>query len=140
MRLLGCLLMVVAIAVLKLPLQQATRQTEEAATEPRWEYRVLTMDLGWCANNDSVNGMLNDYGKKGWELVSFQQTPALTTFPQESHGTILIRPASTGYGKEVQPNLTDSFQGTFDLKTPTAQQPGACRLVFARQVSRTGQH
>ncbi len=131
LRILGCLLTVITVALLKLPQTPASGQAEEAATEPRWEYQVVTMDPLRCAVEDAINTSLNAHGKQGWELVSYQQGAA--SFPTKAQGELLFRPAATGPGKEVSPQLADSFQGTIDFKM-AEPQPGACRLVFKRQL------
>ncbi len=129
-RILGYLLMVIAVAVAKLPLIQATGQAGEAATGPGWEYQVVALDSHRCAAEDAVAGSLNAHGKLGWELVSYERA---FPFPAEAQGAILFRPAATGPGKEVSPQLADSFQGTVDFKM-AQPQPGACRLLFKRQL------
>ncbi len=131
LRILGCLLVLATVAITKFPRTQETGQTEGTTTEPRWEYQVLTLDFERCAAEGAVSASLNAHGKQGWELVSYEQAPA--PFPTEAQGAILFRPAATGPGKEVSPQLADSFQGTIDFKMPQAQ-PGACRLVFKRQL------
>jgi hypothetical protein len=129
MRILGFLLMVVAVwnpSQNQAPAQAGT----EAAFEPKWEYRVFTLDSRRCAGgDDGVVAALNNYGRQGWALVSVTQSPVLS--PTQAHGVILLRPAATGPGKDVRPQLADSFQGTIDFNLPEA---GACRFTFMRQV------
>ena len=62
-------------------------------------------------------------------MVSYERLSNL--FPKDAEGTLLIRPAATGLGKEHTPQTADSFQGTMTLKMAQAQ-PGACRFLFKR--------
>ncbi len=132
LRILVCLLLVFTVVALRPPLTPAAGQgqAEEAGTEPKWEYQVVTLDANRCGYEDIVSNALNSRGQKGWELVSYQQAPP--QFPKEAGGEILIRPAATGPGKEVTPQVADSFQGTITMKINQAQ-PGACRLLLKRQ-------
>lgn len=93
-------------------------QENTNAIQPGWEYKVMDFDSGQCAAA-SLETSLNESGKAGWELVAYSR------FSTEDE--ILVRPASTGYGKEVSPPLTDSFQGTI-----TNGGEGKCRVVLKR--------
>lgn len=93
-------------------------QENTNAIQPGWEYKIMDFDSGQCAAT-SLAASLNDSGKAGWELVAYSR------FATEDE--ILVRPASTGYGKEVSPPLTDSFQGTI-----TNGAEGKCRVVLKR--------
>lgn len=86
--------------------------------QPGWEYKVMDLDSAQCTAT-SLETSLNESGKTGWELVAYSR------FATEEE--ILVRPASTGYGKEVSPPLTDSFQGTI-----TNGVGGKCRMVLKR--------
>ena len=127
LRVLGRVLLVAAVAALRSPLPTAASQ--EPAVEPLWEYRVVAVEARRCAFDDAVATTLNASGQKGWELVSYEHISF--AFPKEADGTIVMRPAATGAGKNVSPQLADSFQGTVNLKL-TQEQPAGCRLVFKR--------
>ena len=45
-----------------------------------------------------VANSLNATGEQGWELVSYERLSNL--FPKDAEGTLLIRPAATGPGRE----------------------------------------
>jgi hypothetical protein len=90
----------------------AAQAPEKQLIGPKWEYKSL-----------------NSAGNEGWELVSYERLSI--TFPKDAEGTLLIRPAATGQGKEHTPQTADSFQGTMTLKMAQAQ-PGACRFLFKR--------
>ncbi|HEY6274065.1 MAG TPA: hypothetical protein VIX19_18950 [Terriglobales bacterium] len=130
MRILGFLLLVVAVIAFRQPL---TPQATQAADEPTWEYRVVTLDPYRCTSEEAMTATLNASGRQGWELVGYQAAPL--QFPKDVEGSILMRPAATGAGKDVSPQLADSFQGTINLKMPQQVQPGACRLVFKREFA-----
>ncbi|HEY6306837.1 MAG TPA: hypothetical protein VI488_10325 [Candidatus Angelobacter sp.] len=130
LRMLGCALLLVVVAAFKLPTPSQTGQDqEETTTEPRWEYKVVRLDQTHCTYEQPMATALNDIGRKGWELMSYERlSPA---FPKEADGTILIKPAATGPGKLNNPQTVDSFQGTMNLKM--AQSPQSeCRLLFKR--------
>jgi hypothetical protein len=96
---------------------------------PKWEYKALRLDANQCSYENQVATSLNSAGEEGWELVSYERLSG--TFPKDADGTLLIRPAATGPGREHSPQTADSFQGTITMKmTPT--QPGACRFLFKR--------
>lgn len=96
----------------------ARPQENANTTQPGWEYKVMDFDSGQCTAA-SLESSLNESGKAGWELLAYSR------FATEDE--ILVRPASTGYGKEVSPPLTDSFQGTI-----TNGVRGKCRVVLKR--------
>lgn len=130
MRILTLLLTVAAVAFWNVPRKQTANQAnQQDAVEPKWEYRVLTLDSRQCAADEAVSASLNSYGSQGWELASVSQQAA--PFPSQAKGEILLRPAATGAGKDARPQLADSFKGTIDFKLA---DPGTCRLIFVRQV------
>jgi hypothetical protein len=128
MRIVGCLFILAAVACLKFPLNRASGQEPATLGPLNWQYQVVTIRS--CDNDSALAGTLTTSGRQNWELVSFQQLPS---FPNEAAGKLLFRLAATGPGKDVQPQLADSFQGTVDFKLPDAQ-PGSCRLLFKRPV------
>jgi len=76
-----------------------------------------------------VANSLNAAGDEGWELVSYERLSNM--FPKDAEGTLLIRPAASGPGREHSPQTADSFQGTMAMKM-APMQPGACRFLFKR--------
>jgi len=129
LRVLGCLLLVIAVVALRAPLAPAAGQGAQAAAEPVWEYRVVNLDGRACASEEAMTATLNANGRQGWELVGFQAGPMQV--PDSIGGTILMRPAATGAGKDVSPPLADSFQGNINLSLQQGRT-GSCRLVFKR--------
>ncbi|PYP91442.1 MAG: hypothetical protein DMG65_07615 [Candidatus Angelobacter sp. Gp1-AA117] len=118
---------------------QATRPTqpEVKAEMPKWEYRVTRLEGGQCAAN--LNPTLASSGSDGWELVTFERLllPA-PAFPTDAQGSLLIKPAATGAGRENNPPTADSFSGTIQMKMPVPQpqprQTIACQLIFKRPL------
>jgi hypothetical protein len=100
-----------------------------AADRPRWEYKTINLDAIQCSDEGLVTKSLNAAGNDSWELVSYERLSNL--FPRDAEGTLLIRPAATGPGKEHTPQTADSFQGTMTMKM-APMQPGACRFLFKR--------
>ena len=110
---------------------QSAQATDKATLGPKWEYKMLKLDASQCSVEGLVANSLNTVGDEGWELVSYERLSG--TFPKDADGTLLIRPAATGPGKEHTPQTADSFQGTITMKmAPT--QLGACRFLFKRQL------
>jgi Domain of unknown function (DUF4177) len=136
LRILGCLLLVIAVVALRAPLAPAASQATQAAAEPVWEYHVVNLDSRACISEEAMTATLNANGRQGWELVGYQAGPV--QMPGTVDGSIVMRPAATGAGKDVSPQLADSFQGTISLKMSQAPQVGACRLVFKREAVATG--
>ena len=143
LRVLGFGLLVVAILALRPPATpasgQATQPTQAtpAASEPVWEYRVVNLDSRACNSEEAMTATLNAQGRQGWELVGYQAGPL--QMPDGVGGSILMRPAATGAGKDVSPQLADSFQGTISLRMSQERQISACRLVFKRGMVAGGQ-
>lgn len=133
LRILGCLLLIVVVLALRTPLTTATGQATQTATDAVWEYRVVTLDPYRCSSEEAMTATLNANGRQGWELVGYQAAPV--QFPKDVEGNILMRPAATGAGKDVTPQVADSFQGTINLRMPQQVVAGACRLVFKRGSS-----
>ena len=131
-RLLTCSLILSVFALLKgstpIPPAQAT---EYQTNRSKWEYKVIKLDERQCSYENQIATSLNAAGEEGWELISYERLSIL--FPKDAEGTLLIRPAATGLGKEHTPQTADSFQGTMTLKMAQAQ-PGACRFLFKRMA------
>ena len=108
---------------------QFVQTAEKQTISPRWEYKALKLEANQCSYENQIATSLNAAGEEGWELVSYERLSI--TFPKDAEGTLLIRPAATGLGKEHTPQTADSFQGTMTLKMAQAQ-PGACRFLFKR--------
>ncbi len=131
LRILGCLPLVIIVAVISTPLP-ATGQTTQAATKPVWEYRVLELDPSHCASAEAMVRTMNANGRQGWELVGYQAGPPQV--PGTIEGSISIRPTAPDPARpDLYPQLAGSFQGSVSLNMPQAQA-GACQLVFKRQV------
>ena len=113
------LLMTLTLVALCIFLVQGGRTQDKARAHFRWEYKVIEYSASGCSG-DNLQTTLNSSGDQGWELTSM--TPVANGESQ-----IVLQTASLGYGKEVTPNLTDSWQG---VVSPTSE-PG-CRLVFRR--------
>jgi len=126
-RLLGGALLLLAIAAFKVPMISGG-QEQKKTDEIKWEYRTLTFDGRQCVVDNSAS--LNNLGHAGWELVSY--LPTSIAFPKEADGTLLIRPAATGPGKEHTPQTADSFAGTMTMKM-AASHVESCQLIFKRQ-------
>ena len=135
LRVLGCLVLIVTVIALRPPMNPAAGQSAQTApqtpSEPFWEYRVVSLDSFRCNNETAMTQALNNAGREGWELVGYQAGPL--EFPSTVDGTILMRPAATGAGKDVQPQLADSFTGNIKLAMQRPQTI-ACRLVFKREA------
>jgi hypothetical protein len=108
---------------------QSSQATEKPTLGPKWEYKALKLDARECSVEDLVAHSLNVIGEQGWELVSYERLSNL--FPKDAEGTLLIRPAANGPGREHSPQTADSFQGTMTMKM-APMQPGACRFLFKR--------
>lgn len=108
---------------------QSSQATERPTLGPKWEYKALKLDAGQCSVETMVANSLNATGEEGWELVSYERLSNL--FPKDAEGTLLIRPAASGPGREHSPQTADSFQGTMTMKM-APMQPGACRFLFKR--------
>ena len=108
----------------------AAQATEKPPSRPKWEYKTLRIEARQCAYENEIATALNTAGQEGWELVGYER---LAGFPNDATGTLLIRPAATGQGRDHTPQTADSFQGTMTLKMSPAQ-PGACRLLLKRQA------
>lgn len=133
LRVLGCLVLILIVIALRPPLSPAAGQGAQVASEPVWEYRVVPLDTYRCTSEEAMTATLNTNGRQGWELVGYEAAPLV--FPKDVEGSILMRPAATGAGKNVTPQLADSFQGSINLKMPQQTQAGACRLVFKREAT-----
>src|ERR1700743_2620548 len=127
-----CLLLIGMLALTGLTPLHSAQSPEKAAPHPRWEYKVLKLEARQCQFEEQMASALNSAGEEGWELMSYERLPA--AFPRDAEGTLLIRPAATGPGREHTPQTADSFQGTIKMKMAEAQ-PGACRLLLKRQAS-----
>ncbi len=111
----------------------AAQPAEKPPARPKWEYKALRLESSQCLYENQIATALNTAGQDGWELVGYER---LTGFPNEANGTLLIRPAATGQGRDHSPQTADSFQGTMTMKMVPAQ-PGACRLLLKRQALAT---
>lgn len=108
----------------------AAQAAEKPPVRPKWEYKALRLEASQCVYENQIANALNSAGQDGWELVGYER---LAGFPNEASGTLLIRPAATGQGRDHTPQTADSFQGTMTMKMLPAQ-PGACRLLLKRQA------
>ena len=108
---------------------QSSQAPEKPTLGPKWEYKALKLDASQCSVEALVANSLNVTGEEGWELVSYERLSNL--FPKDAEGTLLIRPAAVGPGREHTPQTADSFQGTMTMKM-APMQPGACRFLFKR--------
>jgi hypothetical protein len=111
---------------------QSSQATEKPILGPKWEYKALKLEPSQCSVEMMVANSLNAAGEEGWELVSYERLSNL--FPKDAEGTLHIRPAATGPGREHTPQTSDSFQGTMTMKM-APMQPGACRFLFKRIAS-----
>jgi hypothetical protein len=131
LRILGSLLLLTLFAAFKTPITTAGRQeTETQSTDSLWEYNVVRFDPSRCANEEVFTATLNTMGLKGWELVSYER---LTPVFPNAEGNILMRPAATGAGRDVTPQLADSFQGTITMRMAQSDRP-YCRVLFKRPM------
>ena len=112
----------------------AAQVAEKPPVRPKWEYKALRLEASQCVYENQIATALNSAGQDGWELVGYER---LTAFPSDANGTLLIRPAATGQGRDHTPQTADSFQGTMTMKVVSAQ-PGACRLLLKRQALSAG--
>ena len=108
----------------------AAQVAEKPPVRPKWEYKALRLEASQCMYENQIATALNAAGQDAWELVGYER---LAGFPNEANGTLLIRPAATGQGRDHTPQTADSFQGTMTIKMVPAQ-PGACRLLPKRQA------
>jgi hypothetical protein len=108
----------------------AAQVAEKPPVRPKWENKALRLESSQCAYENQIATALNAAGQDGWELVGYERLPG---FPTDANGTLLIRPAATGQGRDDTPPTADSFQGTMTMKMVPAQ-PGACRLLLKRQA------
>lgn len=136
LRLLGCSLLLLSLAAFKVQTSRSA-QPETRTEILKWEYRVTRLEGGQCAAN--LNPTLASSGSEGWELVAFERLllPAIE-FPSDAQGSLLIKPAATGPGRENVPQTADSFSGTIQMKMPAPQhlppQTIACQLIFKRPL------
>ena|SRR5215831_2915005 len=130
LRLLGSALLLVAFAAFRIPAVSSAGQPAQGPTiVTKWEYKVLRIEANQCLVDEIVTRSMNTVGEEGWDLVNYERLEF--SFPRDAQGTLLIRPAATGPGKDSTPQTADSFQGTINMRmTPT--QPGACRFLFKR--------
>lgn len=129
LRMVGSALLLVAFAAYRFPTASSAGQPAENPTGTKWEYKVLRIEANSCLADELVTRSLNTVGEKGWDLVSYERLEF--SFPKDAQGTMLIRPAATGPGKDSTPQTADSFQGTINIKM-NQSQPGACRFLFKR--------
>src|SRR5260221_5057934 len=108
----------------------AAQPAEKPPARPKWEYKALRLESSQCLYENQIATALNTAVQDGWELVGYER---LAGFPNDASGTLLIRPAATGQGRDHSPQTADSFQGTMTMKILPAQ-PGACRLLLKRQT------
>lgn len=114
------LLLPVAAVILILSVH-ASRSQQGTPPAVRWEYQVTERNGSECAAAE-LQPSLTASGQEGWELVSLSHMPS-------GQNEIVLQTASLGYGKEVVPNLTDSWQGVI---SPLG--PEVCQLVLKRPV------
>ena len=134
LRLLGCALLLISLAAFKVQTARSA-QSEAKSAIPKWEYRVTKLEAEQCGAD--LIPTLASAGNDGWELVTFERlllhTPA---FPTDAQGTLLIKPAATGAGRENVPQTADSFSGTIQMKMPAPRpqppQSILCQLIFKR--------
>lgn len=129
-----CLPLLGMLALMGLTPLPAAQSPEKTAIHPKWEYKALKLEAKQCQFEEQVTSALNSAGQEGWELMNYERLSA--AFPRDAEGTLLIRPAATGPGREHTPQTADSFQGSITMKMPEVQ-PGACRLLFKRQALAT---
>jgi hypothetical protein len=132
-RLVAGLLLIFAYAAWKLPVSSTGQELKpsNAPGETKWEYRVHRIDGLQCASEASLSEPLNRLGQDGWELATFER--AMLVLPKSADGTLVIKPAATGPGREHTPMTADSFQGTIQMNIADAHaHPGACLMIFKR--------
>jgi len=71
--------------------------TGKPPSRPKWEYKTLRIEARQCAYENEIATALNTAGQDGWELIGYER---LTGFPNDATGTLLIRPAATGQGRD----------------------------------------
>jgi len=136
LRLVGCFLLLISLAAFKVQTARST-QPELKAEPPKWEYRVDKLEGTQCAAN--LNPTLVLAGRDSWELVTFERLllPEIE-FPTDAQGSLLIKPAATGAGRDNNPPTADSFSGTIQMKMPALQprppQTVLCQLIFKRPL------
>ena len=131
LRLLAASLLLGSLALFRGFMPSTSAQSQGQPVGPKWEYKALKLDATQCSVEGLVANSLNAAGDDGWELVSYERLSNL--FPKDAEGTLLIRPAATGPGREHSPQTADSFQGTMTMKM-APMQPGACRFLFKRMA------
>ena len=132
-RMLTCSLILSVFALLRgsMPIP-AAQATEYQMNRPKWEYKVIKLDEHQCSSENQLATSLNSSGQEGWELISYERLSL--AYPRDAEGTLLLRPAATGQGRDHSPQTADSFQGTITMKM-AQMQLGACRFLFKRQVA-----
>jgi hypothetical protein len=136
LRLLGCSLLLAGIfAWVPNSVQFAAQTKDNAAGITKWEYKTVRIP-GQCSSENDMNAVLNDYGRLGWEMVNFERIVPAPEFPNESQGSLLIRPSATGAGAAVSPQTADSFEGTITMKMVPVQtsRQEVCRAYFKRAI------
>ena len=129
LRIVSSLLLLTLFAALRLPITSARGQEPEGrSNNAMWEYNVVRLDPSRCTSEEVLTSTLNQMGLKGWELVNYER---LTPVFPNADGTILMRPAATGAGRDVSPQLADSFQGNINMRMGQPERP-VCRLLFKR--------
>jgi len=130
LRMLGSALLLVSFAAYRFPAaSSAVQPPQEPITVTKWEYKVLRIEANQCLVDEIVTRSMNTVGEEGWDLVNYERLEF--SFPKDAQGTLLIRPAATGPGKDSTPQTADSFQGTINMRM-SQSQPGACRFLFKR--------
>lgn len=115
-------LLVLPVAAVALILSvRASRSQQGTPPAVRWEYEVTEHNGSECSAA-GLQGSLTASGQEGWELVTLAHI-------LNGRSEIVLQTASLGYGKEVVPNLTDSWQGVI---TPLGQE--VCQLVLKRPI------
>ncbi len=131
LRLLAGALLLGSFAMIRAFMPVPTAQaTEKQPVHPKWEYKAVKLEATQCVLENQLATALNFAGDEGWELVGYERWAGI---PKDAEGTLLIRPAATGPGRDHTPQTADSFQGTMTMKMGQPQ-PAACRLLFKRQA------
>lgn len=98
LRLLAGLLVLGSFALIRGSMPTPTAQAaEKLPVHPRWEYKALRLEANQCVYENQIATALNAAGQDGWELVGYERLPG---FPSDANGTLLIRPAATGAGRD----------------------------------------
>ena len=134
-RLFAGLLLIALFVAWKLPTASSGQETKTSevptAKEIKWEYRVHRIDGRQCAVESAFSEPLTRLGLEGWELVAIEHS--LPVLPKDAEGTLVIRPAATGPGREHTPMTADSFEGNIHMHMAEAPaQPGVCLLILKR--------